>query len=270
MFVREKTFKNKDGSTRTYLQLVENVREGNHVRQRVIANLGRLEQLREDGQLDRLVEGLGRYAQHKLVKEKAAEIRTGPDREWGPALVFRALWDRLGMGPIVRDLSRGTGVEFDLDAALFAMALNRLTDPCSKLGVSRWVDTVYCPLFRGLELQHLYRALDFLAGHKEAVEERLFERVRDLFHLRLDVVFWDTTSTYFEGTGPKDLARFVHSKDGRPDRLQLVVGLLMTQEGIPVAHDVFPGNTSDVKTFAEALRTLKRRFQIGQVILVVA
>jgi len=268
MFVREKTFKNKDGSTRTYLQLVENVREGDRVRQKVIANLGRLDQLREDGQLDRLVEGLGRYTQLKLVKEKAAEIKTGRDREWGPALVFRALWDRLGVGPVIRDLSGGTGMEFDVDSALFAMALNRLTDPCSKLGVSRWVDTVYCPSFEGLELQHYYRALDFLASYKDTVEERLFAKVRDLFHLKLDVVFWDTTSTYFEGRGPEALARFGHSKDSRPDRLQLMIGLLMTQEGIPVAHEVFPGNTADVKTFAGVLKTLKERFQIRRVILV--
>jgi transposase len=154
------------------------------------------------------------------------------------------------------------------------MALNRLTDPCSKLGVSRWADTVYCPSFEGLELQHYYRALDFLAGHKETVEDQLFGRVRDLFHLTLDVVFWDTTSTYFEGRGPEGLARYGHSKDGRPGthlrwvRLQLMIGLLMTQEGIPVAHEVFPGNTADVKTFAGVLKTLKQRFEIRRVILV--
>lgn len=268
MFIREKTFRNKDGSMRTYLQLVETAREGDRVRQRVLANLGRLDELREGGQLERLVEGLGRYTQLTLVKEKAAELKTGRDREWGPALVFRALWDRLGVGSIVRDLAGGTGMEFDVDAALFAMTLNRLTDPCSKLGVSRWVDTVYCPWFKGLELQHYYRALDFLAGHKEMVEGRLFEQVRDLFHLRLDVVFWDTTSTYFEGRGPEGLARYGHSKDSRPDRLQLMIGLLMTQEGIPVAHEVFPGNTADVKTIAGVLKTLKERFQIRRVILV--
>lgn len=117
---------------------------------------------------------MGRYAQLTLVKEKAAEIRTGQDREWGPVLVFRALWDKVGIGSIVRDLAGRTGIEFDVDAALFAMALNRLTDPCSKLEVNRWTDTVYCPSFDGLELQHLYRALDFLAGHKDMVEERLF------------------------------------------------------------------------------------------------
>lgn len=268
MFIREKTFKNKDGSTRTYLQLVETTRDGDRVRQRVVANLGRLEQLRQDGQLERLMEGLGRYTQHTLVKEKAAEMKTGRDREWGPALVFRALWDKLGVGPVVRGLTGGSEIEFDVDAALFAMTLNRLTDPCSKLGVSRWSDTVYFPPFRGLELQHYYRALDFLARHKETVEERLFEQVRDLFHLRLDVVFWDTTSTYFEGRGPEGLARYGHSKDNRPDRLQLMIGLLMTQEGIPVAHEVFPGNTADVKTFAGVLKTLKERFQIRRVILV--
>lgn len=96
----------------------------------------------------------------------------------------------------------------------------------------------------------------------------LAEQVRDLFHLGLDVVFWDTTSTYFEGRGPEGLVSYGHSKDSRPDRLQVVIGLLMTQEGIPVAHEVFPGNKADLKTFAGVLKTLKERCQIRRVILV--
>ncbi|MBE3582311.1 MAG: IS1634 family transposase [Thermoanaerobacteraceae bacterium] len=268
MFIREKSFKNKDGSTRTYLQLVETARENGRVRQRVVANLGRLDELQQNGQLERLVEGLNRYTRLALVKKQAAELRTGPDREWGPALVFKALWENLGLGPIIRTMHQETELTFDVDAALFAMVLNRLCDPFSKLGVSKWIDTVYHPAFAELELHHFYRALDFLAERKEQIEEQLFNRVRDLFHLKLDLVFWDTTSTYFEGNGPCILACYGHSKDSRPDRLQVVVGLLMTQEGIPVAHEVFPGNMADVKSFAEALRTLTKRFLIRKVILV--
>ncbi|MRR38964.1 IS1634 family transposase, partial [bacterium] len=141
-------------------------------------------------------------------------------------------------------------------------------DPFSKLMVSKWIGTVYHPAFKELELHHFYRALDFLAQRKELVEEQLFNRVRDLFHLKLDLVFWDTTSTYFEGNGPHSLARYGYSKDSRPDRLQVVIGLLMTQEGIPVAHEVFPGNMADVKSFTEALRILAKRFLIRKVVLV--
>ena len=268
MFIREKSFKNKDGSARTYLQLVETARENGHVHQRVVANLGRLEELQQDGQLERLVEGLRRYTELALVKEKATVLKTGPDREWGPALVFRALWEELGLGGIVSAMRQSTDLLFDVDAALFAMVLNRLCDPFSKLGVSKWADTVYYPPFEQLELQHYYRALDFLAERKEKIEEQLFSHVKDLFHLQLDLVFWDTTSTYFEGKGPTPLARYGHSKDARPDRLQVVIGLLLTQEGIPVAHEVFPGNMADVNSFAEALRILQKRFLIRKVILV--
>lgn len=268
MYIREKAFKNKDGSTRTYLQLVETTREDGKVHQRVICNLGRLEELQRGGQLERLTEALSRYTELKLVKNEAAKIRPGQDKEWGPALIFRSLWQELGLDSTIDRLVDRSSIEFNIDAALFAMTLNRLLDPFSKLGVSKWAPTVYYPSFDTLELHHYYRSLDWLAEHKDILEQHLFERVRDIFHLKLDLVFWDTTSTYFEGSGPETLARYGHSKDHRPDRVQIVIGLLMTQEGIPVAHEIFPGNTNDVKSFAKALEIVKQRFSIEKIILV--
>lgn len=117
------------------------------------------------------------------------------------------------------------------------MVLNRLVDPCSKLGLMRWKETVYRPAFAALQLQHFYRALDVLAEHKEAIEDRLLARMRDLFWLKVDLVFWDTTSSYFEGRGPEGLAAYGYSRDKRPDRPQLLIGVPMTQEGYPVAHE---------------------------------
>ena len=169
---------------------------------------------------------------------------------------------------MINKLVDRSSIEFNIDAALFAMTLNRLEDPFSKLGVSKWVPTVHYPEFDALELHHYYRSLDWLAEHKDRSEQYLFERVKDLFHLKLDLVFWDTTSTYFEGSGPETLAKYGHSKDHRPDRVQIVIGLLMTQEGIPVAHEIFPGNMNDVKSFARALEIVKNRFSIDKIILV--
>jgi len=147
------------------------------------------------------------------------------------------------------------------------MVLNRLCDPSSKLGVERWMKRVYRPEFADVKLRHLYQALDFGAEHKEEIEEALFARVRDLFNLELDLVLWDTTSTYFEGLPGGELARYGFSKDHRPDRVQIVVGMLMTREGIPVAHRIFPGNTADVDTFKHALFEVRHPFKLRKVII---
>jgi len=268
MYIRTKTYKNKDGSTRTYLYIVEGKRVNGKVRQRIVANLGRLEKLRE-GKLDKLIEGLAKFSRKQWIELKASSLEAKWAKEYGPALIFRRLWEKLGLDRILRELLSGTEISIDVEEAVFAMVLNRLSDPASKLGVSRWKETVYRPEFERLELHHFYRALDFLAEHKEEIEERLFERVRDLFNLELDLVFWDTTSTYFEGRGAEGFCEYGFSRDHRPDRVQVILGLLVTREGIPVAHEVFPGATADVETFREVLKGLRRRFRLRRVILVV-
>lgn len=267
MFVRTKVFKNKDGSTRTYLQLVEGERIGDKVRQKVVATLGRLEEL-QAGELDRLIENLARFSTKQWVKLQARSLGAKWAKQWGPSLIFRRLWEELELSGILKSRLEGTQVQADFEEAVFAMVLNRLCDPRSKVGVDKWAKTVYRPQFEQLDLHHYYRALDFLAEEKNEIEVRLFDRTRDLFNLKLDLVFWDTTSTYFCGKGPEGLAQYGFSKDKRPDRLQLMVGLLMTKEGIPVAHQVFPGNTADIATFRAALEDLRERFLIDRVILV--
>jgi len=267
MYVRTKTFKNKDGSTRTYLYIVEGKRVNGKVRQRIVANLGRLEKLQE-GQLDKLIEGLVKFSRRQWIEACARSIEAKWAKDFGPALVFRRLWEDLNLDSILRELLSGTEISIDVEEAVFAMVLNRLCDPASKLGVSRWKERVYRPEFEKLELHHFYRALDFLADHKEEIEGRLFGRVKDLFNLELDLVFWDTTSTYFEGRGAEGFCEYGFSKDRRPDRVQVVLGLLMTREGIPIGHEVFPGATGDVETFREVIKGLRSRFRVRRVILV--
>ncbi|MFN3414624.1 MAG: IS1634 family transposase, partial [Thermoanaerobaculum sp.] len=254
MYIREKTFTNKDGSKRTYLQLVEGVRVAGRIKQRVICTLGRLEELQE-GQLDRLIEGLMRYSKRQWVAAQAKAQGMGVrwSKEWGPALIFRRLWEELGFSAILRRLRAKTELEFAVEEAVFAMVLNRLLDPGSKRATHLWAEGVYEPGFEQLELHHYYRALDFLAENKEAVEDGWYGRLLDLFRQELDLVFWDTTSTYFEGRGPEALAEYGHSRDHRPDRRQMVIGVLMTRDGYPVAHEVFPGNTADIETFRRVL-----------------
>ena len=267
MFVRTKVFRNKDGSTRIYLQLVTSERVGDRVRQRVVANLGRLDEL-QAGALDRLIEHLARFSRRQWILEKARQIEARQARTWGPVLIFRRLWEELGLRATFAWLLDGTAVQTDFEEAAFAMVLNRLMDPMSKLGVSEWIKTVYRPEWERLELNHFYRALDFLAEHKALLEEALYARVWDLFNLKLDLVLWDTTTTYFEGRGAEGLAEFGFSKDKRPDRVQIMIGVLVSRDGFPIAHEVFPGNTTEVDTFRHAMEKVKRQFHLGRVILV--
>lgn len=267
MFIRTKVFRNKDGSTRTYLQLVTSERLGDKVRQRVVANLGRLDEL-QAGSLDRLIEHLMRFSRRQWLLEKARQIEARQARTWGPVLIFRRLWEELGLKATFARLLNGTAIETDFEEAAFAMVLNRLLDPMSKLRVGEWVKTIYRPEWERLELNHFYRALDFLAEHKARLEEALYARVWDLFNLKLDLVLWDTTTTYFEGRAAEGFAEYGFSKDKRPDRVQIMIGVLISRDGFPIAHEVFPGNTAELDTFRYVVEKVKHQFRLGRVILV--
>jgi transposase len=270
MYVRTKTFTNKDGSTRTYLYLVETVRSSGKVRQEIVANLGRIERLQEKG-LDSIIEGLARYSKKQWICSQVKEpaLSGSEARSWGPALVFRRLWEMLGLSDTMNKVSASSQITFSADEAAFAMVLHRLDDPGSKRELYRhWLKTVYRPAFDELQPQHFYRTLDLLAENKERIETALFEKARDLFTLDLDLVLWDTTSTYFEGNGPDEIGAFGLSKDHRPDRVQVMVGVLMTRDGYPVAHEVFPGNTADVNTFKTVLRSVLKRFSVRRCVIV--
>jgi DDE family transposase len=268
MFVREKRVRNRDGSERRYLQLVENYRVEGRVRQRVVANLGRLDRLRGAGELDRLVASLARYAERTKVVDLAEGLRADWAREWGIPLVCERLLDELGVEAELRRGLAGRRIRAPLADAVLALVANRVSEPASKLGCDRWLERAHHARFQALELQHLYRACDLLCELKDELELALWDRRRTLFEQDLELVFFDTTTTYFEGERLEGFARFGHSKDRRPDRLQLVVGILCTRAGIPIAHRVFAGNTSDVDAFLAAIRELKERFQVKRVVVV--
>jgi hypothetical protein len=133
-------------------------------------------------------------------------LEGGWQKVYGPVLVFRRLWEQLGLTKLLADLQTSTEVQFSIDESVFAMALHRLLDPGSKRATYQWLETVYRPEFESLELQHLYRALGSLVRGKESIEEALFTRNRDLFSLGVDLVLFDTTLVHFEGRGPEGLA----------------------------------------------------------------
>lgn len=268
MFARIKTAYNRDGSERRYFQICESRRIEGKVRQKVLCNLGRVENL-QDGKLDDLILSLAKFSDKLAIVSAADDLFADWSKEYGPAMVFRRLWEKLGLHAIITELVGSTDINFDVQEAVFCMVLNRLTEPASKVGVTDWKDGVYRPQFDDLKLHHLYRSLDFLEENKEIIEEQLFFRHTDLFSSQLDLVFFDTTTTYVEGeAGAFDLLNYGHSKDHRPDRLQVMIGILMSRDGIPIAHHIFPGNTPDTDAFLEAVRDLKNRFNIKRVIVV--
>jgi Transposase DDE domain len=270
MFVRIKTVKS-GAKTYEYVQIVENERQNGKTRQKVIANLGLRDELEKAGAINTVVNGLGRLTTGGLLVLEAyrdGSITSEWSLPWGGVLVFRKLWEDLRFPQLIERLLKGRQYDFDVEAAVFALALQRLFHPGSDLEGSKWIKTVHFLPFRSLQLQHLYRALDFLLPHKDKIEVELFETRRDLFTADVDLVFFDTTSLYFEGRGPAGLAERGHSKDHRPQDTQLVVCIIMGRDGFPISSEVWPGNTVDVTTVKQIVATLQKRFHIRKVVLV--
>lgn len=266
MFVRLQVARNKDGSSRYYINLLRSKRVNGKTRQEFVCTLGRLDVLQAEGGLDRLIEGLSRYSERQWVQMEA--LVGGWEKVYGPVLVFHRLWELLGLAKQMTRLRQGTEVQFPIDEAAFAMVLHRLLDPGSKRATYQWMkDKVYRPEFGALELHHLYRTLDHLVRGKEEIEETLFARNRDLFSLEVDLVLFDTTLVHFEGQGPEGMA--TRARPGNyPDCVKVLLGLVMTSDGFPVAHHVFPGNTADITAFRAALNDLRQRFCIRRVVIV--
>ena len=281
MFVRAK----KSGAYQ-YLQLVRNERIDGKVRQQVVATLGRLDVLQESGQIDALTASCGRFAQHTAVLEAHRQGQTEAVKtiKIGPPLVFERIWNQLGFPEILRALLGRRRFEFAVERVLFLTVLHRLFDPGSDRAAEVWHRGYAIQGVGGLELQHCYRAMGFLgeplaldqqAGAtpfaprcaKDLIEEALFARRRSLFS-GLDLVFFDTTSIYFEGQGGESVGQYGHSKDHRPDCKQMVVGAVLDNTGRPICCELWPGNTTDVKTLVPIVDRLKERFSITRICIV--
>lgn len=270
MFVRLKR-SGRNGTAHEYLQIVESYREGGKVRQRLVATLGRRDQIVASGALDGLLASLAKFSERLRVVEKVRThgVYAHCARSWGPALVFRRLWERQGFPEILGRLAEGRKFQFDVERTSFALALQRLCAPGSDLAGSSWVKTVEYPGFERIELQHLYRTVGgFLAEVREDLETELFLRDRDLFTQQLDLVFIDTTSTFIWRDEETELRQRGYSRDRRPDEPQIVLCVAVDRQGWPVAWDILPGSTSDHVAFAAMIAKLRQRFQIGRVVVV--
>jgi hypothetical protein len=253
----------------SYLQIVESYREGGRVRQRVVATLGRLDTLVQDGALDALLRSLSRYSQKAKVLGawRAGELQSGPMTKIGPDLIFSRLWDELGMRPTLRAMTSKGKHEFDLERAAYLDVVQRLVEPGSERQADRWRRDYRLPGTEGLEYHHLLRANKWLGQNKDGVEEALFARSRDLFSA-VTMSFFDTTSIYFEGAGGESLGQYGHSKDHRPDLKQLVLGMLLAGDGRPVSCEIWPGNRADSTTLLPVVERLRTRFGVTSVCVV--
>ncbi|MBU2438752.1 MAG: IS1634 family transposase [Acidobacteria bacterium] len=264
MFVRK-----KKAGPHTYLCIIESYRDKGQIKQRTIANLGRYDKLLISGKLDALIKNMAKFSEKLAVLSAHREDKTLRcwSKEWGPHLVFRRLWEEKGLAEIISELQGQTKVEYDLEQVLFSAVLHRLCEPGSDLQASRWIDRVYDPDRPEIRYHHFIRAMEQVSGMKDRIEENLFFRKRDLF-TQLDLVFFDTTSIYFEGEGPEGLAEYGHSKDNRPGSKQMIVGVVMTREGEPLCCEFWPGNMSDIQSLKAVVKRIKTRFAIERVILV--
>jgi Transposase DDE domain len=280
MFVREKRI-----GAYSYLYLVETVRHNGKTKQRIVRNLGRKEMVEARGDLDRLARSAARLSRRSMILSLIAgggvpDVRC---RRIGAPLLFERLWRDSGCGAVVEELLVGRRFEFAVERAVFLTVLHRLMVSGSDRACEYWRNDYRVDGIDDLELHHLYRAMIWLGEELEAseqawrtlvprcvkdlIEERLFARRRDLFS-DLSVAFMDTTSLYFEGRGGETLGQNGHSKDYRPHLKQMIVGIIMDQDGRPVCSEMWPGNTTDVTTLIPVIDRLRQRFAIGRVCVV--
>jgi transposase len=279
-------FRKKTSGGRAYLQIVESRRDGAQVRQQVIATLGRIEDLRDSGQLERLLRSGARFAAKAIVVNALAEGTAAANaaRRIGPTLVFERLWEETGCRKVIEDLSGSRKYGFPLERAVFLTVLHRLFAGGSDRAADRWREDYTIDGVEDIDLHHLYRAMAWLGEEqeedqqdaatpfaprcqKDVVEEELFARRRDLFS-KLDLVFMDTTSLYFEGEGGQTLGQRGFSKDHRPDLNQMILAVLLDGDGRPVCTEMWPGNTADVGSLAPVVDRLRKRFSIDRVCIV--
>jgi hypothetical protein len=279
-------FRTKTSGTRSYLQIVENRWEDGRPRQRVIATLGRLDQLQQTGQLDALLISGARLAQSVLLLSAHAkgQVPTITIRRIGPALIFQRLWRETGCQRVIERLLDGRRFEFDVERAIFLTVLHRLFAPGSDRAADKWKADYQIEGCDALQLHHLYRAMAWLGEElphdqqadktpfaprciKDRIEEGVFGHRRDLF-TDLQLVFFDTTSIYFEGEGGEDIGQRGFSKDHRPDLYQMVVGAVLDGQGRPICCELWPGNTTDVTTLIPVVDRLRSRFGIRRVCIV--
>ena len=274
MYVRTIKRKNKDGSAVEYVQLAHNVwnKQKGFAQAQVLYSFGRREQLDIDA-IKRLINSLCRFLE---PEDEVSAKTTGTDfkfikaRPCGGAYLLRELWQRLNIDQRLETVLKDRSFTAPIKEALFAMVANRALAPCSKLAIEQWAaEDVFLGTEEDLQVQHFYRAMDFLLEHAEEVQKEVFWSTASLLNLTVDLIFFDTTNSYFEidEPGPSELKAHGKSKDKRDDLPLVTIGLAVTREGIPVKCWILPGNQHDAKTVGQVQKDLNA-WNIGHVVWV--
>ncbi|MDP9022437.1 MAG: IS1634 family transposase [Actinomycetota bacterium] len=271
MFLKTKRVR-RANRTYEYLSLVESVRVNGTNTHRTLFRLGEAAALRESGELDRIIAALTAHAERRWIDVDELDAEQAP--AIGATATIKAWWDKLELDGLFDQIGDAEQLPFRLADAVFAMVAGRLCDPGSKRRTHRWIaEQVVAPDgFSFPTLEQYYRALDVLENSKDGVERHVYSRVCDLTNLNLTLACYDLTSSYVEGDpapNPRFPSKaFGYSRDKRGDRPQIVIGLLCSGDGIPIAHHVFAGATSDVTTLADVLADLVERFAVGRICVV--
>lgn len=259
-----------------YLQIVENRKEKRKVKQRVIATIGRMDRLQTKGRVETLIRSLSRFSERAMLILTGQSDVSAEAVKIGPPIIFERLWKETGINKAIKGLLQDRRFEFDVERAIFLTVLHRLMVSGSDRFCERWRRDYLIEGTENLDLHHLYRAMTFLGEelkdqkdatpfaprcNKDLVEEMVFYDQRDLFS-ELELVFFDTTSIYFEGRGGETIGQKGFSKDHRPDLNQMVVGAIIDDKGRPICCEMWPGNTTDVKTLIPVVGRVRKRFGI--------
>ena len=272
----------KKSGRHQYLQIVENRKIKGKVVQRVLVTLGRMDQLHQKDRIETLIRSLSRFSEKVLLILSGQTDVSASASKIGPALIFERLWKELGIKKVIQHLLCERKFEFNVERAVFLTVLHRLFVSGSDRSCGRWRWDYVIEEVEALSLHHLYRAMAFVGEevedqngatpfaprcHKDLIEEGIFFERRELF-TGLDLVFFDTTSIYFEGEGGESLGQRGHSRDHRPDLEQMVVGAVIDSHGKPVCCEMWPGNTADVKSLIPVIGRIRSRFHTGQFCIV--
>lgn len=277
MYLRPST-RRKDGKTHVYWRLVRSVRRGGKVVQETVAQLGELD---AEGRarataLARQISGRGEESRQRSlfdsadsaepVKVRLDAVRLERSRSFGAVWLGLKLWQALKLDELLRHRMPAGREAVPWSDVVAILAIGRLCEPSSELHVAeRWYRTTALEDLLGVSSasiydERLYRSLDRLLPHKQAIEAHLVSRFGELFELDYDLLLYDVTSTYFEGVADPSIAKRGYSRDHRPDCVQVNIALVVTREGMPLGYEIFPGNRVDVTTVEEIVAAMEARF----------
>jgi len=266
MFLRVVRIK-KGSQVYKYLKLVKSIRKKDKVIQKVVVNFGNI----NHWSLEKVRELINKLAEHFDIDTGLTEDDIDPQGSfcYGPFLLADCLWKQLEMSVFLEKALKEREFDFEVEMAIKVMVFNRLCDPRSKHSLPFWLRNKYISGVNPTKIKehHFYRAMDILEEYKDSLEQWIFWHLTNLFNCDLSLVFYDLTSSYFEGQGP-GIASSGYSRDHRPDCEQIQIGLLVNSDGIPIAHTVFNGSISDQKTLPDIIRKMIKTFNIRQCIFV--